>query len=61
VNDLQEDNRWVNLAKTHWLNPSKPRKLKPEVIKSDIWECLESEGFSLRSLLILENLHILEK
>jgi intron-binding protein aquarius len=61
VNDLQEGNQWVNLARTHWLNPSKLRKVKPEVIKHDIWECLESEGFALRSILILENLHILEK
>lgn len=61
VNDLQEDNQWVNLARTYWLNTSNLRKVKPEVIKNDIWESLESEGFALRSLLILENLHILEK
>lgn len=62
VSDLQEgDNRWVALAKTHWLKASQTPKARPDVIKRDIWDALESEGFPLRSLLILENLHILEK
>ncbi|OAX85596.1 hypothetical protein ACJ72_00010 [Emergomyces africanus] len=61
VNDLQEDNRWVNLAKTHWLKLAKAPKAKPEVIKNDLWDALVSEKFALRSLLILENLHVLEK
>ncbi|KAI1988152.1 hypothetical protein LOZ53_004070 [Ophidiomyces ophidiicola] len=61
VNDLQEENRWVALAGTHWLGVSKPRKVRPEVIKNDIWDPLVSEGFTLHSLLLLENLHILEK
>ncbi|EEH20512.2 hypothetical protein PABG_02743 [Paracoccidioides brasiliensis Pb03] len=61
VNDLQEDNRWVNLARSHWLKLPKAPKAKPEVIKNDIWEGLVSEKFALRSLLILENLHVLEK
>lgn len=61
VNDLQEENQWVALAHVHWLKASKPRKARPEVIKNDIWDPLVSEGFSLHSLLLLENLHILEK
>ncbi|EEP77784.1 conserved hypothetical protein [Uncinocarpus reesii 1704] len=61
VNDLQEENQWVALARGHWLKSSKPRKVRPETIKSDIWDPLVSEGFSLHSLLLLENLHILEK
>lgn len=60
VSDFQEDNRWVSLAKTHWLKQSKARKAKQDVIK-ELWGPLEAEGFSLRSLLILENLHVLEK
>ncbi|KAJ9405029.1 hypothetical protein DTO045G8_7202 [Paecilomyces variotii] len=60
VSDFQEDNRWVSLAKAHWLKPSKARKAKQDVIK-ELWEPLEAEAFSLRSLLILENLHVLEK
>lgn len=60
VNDLQEDNRWVSLARTHWLKSS-PSKAKPDFVKNEIWDGLESEGFALRSLLILENVHVLEK
>ncbi|KAK2863709.1 hypothetical protein FQN49_004072 [Arthroderma sp. PD_2] len=61
VNDFQDENPWVSLAKAHWLKPSKVRKARPEVIKNEIWDPLQSEGFPLHSLLILENLHILEK
>jgi intron-binding protein aquarius len=61
VRDLQDDNHWVGLAKTHWLKEKQGRKLNQETIKKDIWEPLESEGFTLHSLLVLENLHILEK
>ncbi|OJD28490.1 hypothetical protein ACJ73_00089 [Blastomyces percursus] len=61
VNDLQEDNRWGTLARAHWLKLSKAPKAKPEVIKNDLWDGLVSEKFAVRSLLILENLHVLEK
>jgi intron-binding protein aquarius len=62
VSDLQEEeNQWVALAKKLWLDRSQAPKPRPEVVKKDIWDALESEGFSLRSLLILENLHILER
>ncbi|KAL1988551.1 hypothetical protein VTN96DRAFT_8946 [Rasamsonia emersonii] len=61
VSDLQGDNRWVNLARTHWLKETQVRKVKQDVIKKEIWDPLEAEGFSLRSLLTLENLNILEK
>lgn len=61
VSDLQEDNHWVSLAKTHWLKEKPARRTNPETIKKELWDVLESEGFTLHSLLILENLHILEK
>ena len=61
VNDLQGENYWVSLAESHWLKSTQVRKAKPEFIKNDIWDQLQTEGFPLRSLLILENLHILEK
>ncbi|EAS29887.2 DEAD helicase superfamily protein [Coccidioides immitis RS] len=60
VNDFQQENQWVALARAHWLK-TKVRKVRPEVIKNDIWDPLVTEGFSLHSLLLLENLHILEK
>ncbi|KAB8258874.1 P-loop containing nucleoside triphosphate hydrolase protein [Aspergillus pseudonomiae] len=61
VEDFREDSAWVQLAKTHWLETSKVRKVKQDVIKKDIWDPLEADNFSFRSLLTLENLNILEK
>ncbi|EED18330.1 DEAD helicases superfamily protein (Aquarius), putative [Talaromyces stipitatus ATCC 10500] len=61
VPDLEGDNRWVALAQKHWLKQSKIRKVKQDVIKKEIWDPLEAEGFTTRSLLTLENLNILEK
>ncbi|KAK2786907.1 hypothetical protein FQN51_003462 [Onygenales sp. PD_10] len=61
VNDLQEDNRWVQLARNHWLRLARAPRAKPDVIKNEIWDGLVSEKFAIRSLLILENLHVLEK
>ena len=34
---------------------------KPEVIKQQLWDPLEEDGFTNRSLLTLENLNVLEK
>lgn len=60
VVDFREDSPLVKLAKAHWLDV-KVRKVKPDVIKKQLWDPLEAEGFSSRSLLILENLNVLEK
>lgn len=61
VVDFREDNPWVKLAQAHWSDAKKVRKVKPEVIKQQLWDPLEAEGFTNRSLLILENLNVLEK
>ena len=62
VMDLQGENHWSHLAEQHWLKPSsKTRKVRPEVIKTKIWDALEQEKFDLRSLRLLENLQFLEK
>lgn len=60
VVDFREDSPWVKLAKAHWLD-TKVRKAKPGVIHKQLWLPLQEEGFTTRSLLILENLNILEK
>ena len=60
VVDFREDSPWVKLAKAHWLD-TKVRKAKPDVIHKQLWLPLQEEGFNTRSLLILENLNILEK
>lgn len=61
VADLEGDNHWAVLARKHWLKPTNFKKVKSEVIKSGLWDALEAENFEFRSLLLLENLHLLEK
>ena len=51
---------WTQVANKHWLKRSKRKKVKNDVIKSEIWDVLEKENFHSRSLLALENLQILE-
>ena len=59
--ELEDGNRWTQLAQKHWLKSARSGKVKPEVIKNEIWDVLEAEDFSLRSLLQLENSQLLEK
>ncbi|KAI5291499.1 hypothetical protein KEM54_004164 [Ascosphaera aggregata] len=85
VDDFRDDNRWVALARSHWLDTTVVRaadadadagadagagagaadavtfKSQNSIVKRELWDPLEAENFSLRSLLVLENLHILEK
>lgn len=64
IGDLGNSNYWAELAGEHWANSSKvskAKKIKPEVIKKKIWDVLEQENFHFRSLLMLENLQLLEK
>jgi intron-binding protein aquarius len=64
VADLQGDHPFAQLAKQHWLKESKSVskvKVKPEVVKKEIWDILEQDNFSYKSLLVLENLQVLER
>ncbi|KAL4965357.1 RNA helicase aquarius [Aspergillus stella-maris] len=61
VEDFRDDSPWVQLAKTHWRDSKKVRKVKHDVIKKDLWDPLEADNFSFRSLLTLENLNVLEQ
>ena len=64
VGDLGNSNYWAELAGEHWIKTSKAskgKKIKPEVLKNKIWDVLEQESFHFRSLLMLENLQLLEK
>ena len=64
VADLQGENVFAQLAKKHWLKISKKAtkvKVKADVLKTEIWDVLEQEDFAFKSLLVLENLQILEK
>jgi intron-binding protein aquarius len=64
VADLQGENPFAQLARKHWLKTSKKSakvKVKEDVLKSEIWDVLVQENFAFKSLLVLENLQILER
>lgn len=64
VADLQGENPFAQLARKHWLKTSKKPakvKVKEDVLKSEIWDVLVQENFAFKSLLVLENLQILER
>ncbi|KAI1640241.1 P-loop containing nucleoside triphosphate hydrolase protein [Biscogniauxia mediterranea] len=63
VADLEGETEFAQLAKQHWLKPTKRTtrvKVKPDVLKRDIWDVLEKDGFPYKSLLVLEGLQTLE-
>lgn len=61
IAELHDDNPYAQVAREHWLQPSaKAVKVKPDVIKSQIWDSLEKEDFRYGSLLLLESLQVLE-
>lgn len=64
VPEGEGESEFAQLAKRHWLKPSKKTakvKVKNDVLKQDIWEPLEKEKFPSTSLLALESLQILER
>jgi intron-binding protein aquarius len=64
VAELDGENPFAKVAQKHWLKSSqKPKKVKvkADVLKTEIWDVLEREDFAFKSLLVLENLQILEQ
>lgn len=61
VADLHGKSHFAQLAQNCWLNPSKPAKIKQNVIKEELWDALEKTDFAFGPLLVLENLQLLEK
>jgi intron-binding protein aquarius len=62
--DIEGDSEFASLAKQHWLKTSKRTakvKVKNDVLKRDIWDTLEKDGFPFKSLLVLESLQTLER
>jgi hypothetical protein len=56
------ENPFAQLAQKHWTSKKSAKvKVKPDVLKNEIWDVLEKESFAFKSLLLLENLQILEK
>jgi intron-binding protein aquarius len=61
VADLQGDNHYAAIARKTWLDKKKPPKVNPKVLKEEIWDHLETDGFAYGDLLMLETLQALEK
>ena len=60
--EAEKEARWRELAEKNWAKPTtKPRKVRNDLLKSEIWEILEQDGFESRSLYTLENLQLLEQ
>lgn len=63
--DAEPDGEFAQVARDHWLKApkrgAKTVKVQPAVLKRDIWDVLEKEGFPYRSLLALEGLQTLER
>jgi intron-binding protein aquarius len=57
----QANPHYQDIANKYWLNASKLVKVKPKVLKQEIWDPLEKEDFAYSSLFALENLQILER
>lgn len=59
----EEDSAFAQLARKHWLKSTKSTKIKvkPDILKKEVWDVLEKEDFPYRSLLELENLQILDR
>ncbi|KAK2628562.1 hypothetical protein QTJ16_001665 [Diplocarpon rosae] len=62
--DVEGVSAFEQLAKAHWAKKKSTKatkvKVKPDVLKNEIWDVLEKEDFAFSSLLALENLQILE-
>ena len=61
IEDSENLEHWRSLAQNYWLKSIKAKKVNPDVIKKEIWDVLQAEGFEFRSLQALDNLQLLEK
>jgi intron-binding protein aquarius len=62
--DTETDGEFASVAKQHWLKTTKRAskvKVKNDVLKREIWDALEKDGFQFKSLLALEGLQTLER
>jgi intron-binding protein aquarius len=62
--DGEGEGEFASLAKQHWLKTSKRTtkvKVKNDVLKREIWDAIEKDGFQYKSLLALESLQTLER
>ncbi|KAF4783399.1 intron-binding protein aquarius [Colletotrichum scovillei] len=65
VADIEGESAFAQLAKKHWLKTTRSKratkvKVKNDVLKQEIWDVLERDGFPYKSILTLESLQTLE-
>lgn len=61
VADLHGENHFAQVARKNWLAAKKAPKVRPDVVKKELWDELENVDFAYSSLLVLENLQLLER
>ena len=59
--DINNETYFTRIAQRLWLKSKKASRVKPEVLKNEIWDVLERESFEFRFLLAFDNLQILER
>ena len=60
--EYEKESRWRDLAEKHWSKPTtKPRKVRNDFLKAEIWDVVEKEGFEFRTLLTLDSVQLLEQ
>ncbi|KAJ0297041.1 hypothetical protein COL5a_010756 [Colletotrichum fioriniae] len=65
VADIEGESAFAQLAKKHWLKTTRSKratkvKVKNDVLKQEIWDVLERDGFPYKSIVTLESLQTLE-
>lgn len=61
ASETHQDNQWAPLARKHWLGKARaPKKVKNDVVKGELWDALEKDGFRYGALLALESLQAVE-
>jgi intron-binding protein aquarius len=58
--DVHGNDHFAQVARKTWLKKSGAPKFKAQTLKKEIWDALEQDDFPHRSLLLLENLQLLE-
>ncbi|KAF2748206.1 DEAD helicases superfamily protein-like protein [Sporormia fimetaria CBS 119925] len=61
IADLHGENHFAQVARKNWLGSAKAPRVRPEVLKKDLWDELERAEFAYPSLLVVENLQLLER
>ncbi|KAI9689921.1 MAG: hypothetical protein M1822_009803 [Bathelium mastoideum] len=60
VTDIHGDSHYSQLAQKIWLDKNKPPRVQPKVVKEELWDRLEQDGFAFGKLLLLEQSQVLE-